>query len=301
MISFSQVLWSDGFLSGIKKLVQNPIDVVLSIKIFPVTPAVDSPQVDIYAGNYNTGVLADKVSNRYQIVDCGEIDITGAWDCYLDYSPLTKISIYLPFCGEHDLNVDDLMQTINSDNKIESGGKLKLRYIFDFLTGACVAQLMINGSVHYQFPGTCSCDIPVTSENFNRGISTLVSSIANTLVTVATHGMSAPLTAATIGTSLAANVANSKPDIIRSGNLTAEYGFMSYNAPYLTIEEPIQASVDEQREFTGLPNYYTRVLSDCNGYTKVGYVHIEGFTCTDEERDEIERLLKEGVIIDNSI
>lgn len=293
----ANVLWSDDFIDTIKKLFGNPADIVLGLNIFPVVPARDENLTEIKAGNVSTGIQAHKINNRYQTFDCGSIDIKGVWDCYLDFAPNTKIELYLPFCGNHSLDTDDLMQTFTPDNTIKAGSTLSLRYVVDFLTGACVAQLMVNGSVHYQFPGSCSSSVPINSQSYLNGLTTLINTVATSLVTIATKGLSAPATAGVIGTSLASNVVNSKPEITKSGNLTGELGFLSYNAPYLTITEPIQASVDAQRQFTGLPNYYVRPLNECTGYTKVADVHIEGFSCTDEEREEIENLLKDGVLI----
>lgn len=293
----ANVLWSDDFIDTIKKLFGNPADIVLGLNIFPVVPASDTAFTEIKAGNVSTGIQSHKINNRYQTFDCGSIDIKGVWDCYLDFAPNTKIELYLPFCGTHSLDTDDLMQTFTPDNTIKAGSTLSLRYVVDFLTGACVAQLMVNGSVHYQFPGSCSSSVPINSQSYLNGLTTLINTVAISLVTIATKGMSAPATAGVIGSSLASNVVNSKPEITKSGNLTGELGFLSYNAPYITITEPIQASVDAQRQFTGLPNYYVRPLNECSGFTKVADVHIEGFSCTDEEREEIENLLKDGVLI----
>ena len=42
---------------------------------------------------------------------------------------------------------------------------------------------------------------------------------------------------------------------------------------------------------------YTVTLSDLTGYTEIYNIHLEDMSCTDNEKTEIERLLKEGVII----
>lgn len=83
-----------------------------------------------------------------------------------------------------------------------------------------------------------------------------------------------------------------------AGSLSSNPGDMLPLEPYLVIyrnqkyypEEPQIGSIQ------GLPtNSYVK-LSNCHGFTKVKDVHIE-ISCTQDERAEIESLLKQGVIL----
>ena len=52
------------------------------------------------------------------------------------------------------------------------------------------------------------------------------------------------------------------------------------------------------KEIKGYQSNITSQLSSCRGYTEVEYVHLTGISgATDTELNEIENLLKEGVII----
>lgn len=65
---------------------------------------------------------------QQEVIDCGAITLPEEEGSYLDYAPYTKISIYIPFCGEFDLPTNSIM-----------GGSIELYYLCDRLTGGCIA------------------------------------------------------------------------------------------------------------------------------------------------------------------
>lgn len=83
-----------------------------------------------------------------------------------------------------------------------------------------------------------------------------------------------------------------------AGSLSSNPGDMLPLEPYLVIYRNQKYYPEEPQigHMQGLPtNSYVK-LSNCHGYTKVKDVHIE-ISCTQDERAEIESLLKQGVIL----
>ena len=170
---------------------------------------------------------------------------------------------------------------------------LTLRYIFDVLTGAVLAQIAVNGSVHYQYTGSCSGEIPINSQTYDNMLNAIFSTTSALATTVATQGAVAPMLAGTIAT----NVNALKPSVEKAGNIASVLGMMSLNYPYITITQPILAYSDNEHKYKGYPSYMTRRLSQCSGYTKVFDCHVEGMSCTEEEKSTLLQMLKGGVIL----
>lgn len=284
----SAYMWSSEIFDTLKKMYSNPIDVILGLHILPVFPPISGSST-VSLGGVSTGVSMAKVSAQYTDVHCGEIEIKEFWGSALDYSPYTKIQIYLPYIGTRTLNVDDIM------NK-----KIEVRYRVDVLTGSLVVFIKSGGSVLYQFSGNCSSAIPITGRDFSQIIQSAISTAVTVGSTVATGGSTAPLSAGMALSGVlttAGNVMNSKPQVQKSGGMGGTGGLMGEQTPYLIIERPRQSLPVDYMKFVGYPSNITSKLSALKGYTEIESVHLEGVTATDNEKTEILTLLKSGVII----
>lgn len=269
-----------------KKLVGDPIDLILSLAIYPTTIDTESNPKPVTVGFINTGVEMHYRNSQYIDVDCGTLSIPEYWAAYMDYAPYTKVSIFLPYIGTKPLNVDDVM---NQD--------LHIRYRIDLVSGSCVAMIKVDDRVLYQFTGTCATAIPVNSQQMGNIIRSAVSlgvAVGATAGAIVSGGATAPAAASAI--SSAANLATTKPDVSHSSSIGAASGLMSIQTPYLIIERPRQAIPENQQTYTGFPSFITEDLGELNGYTEVEVVHLHGMSCTDDELEELDRLLQEGVI-----
>lgn len=54
---------------------------------------------------------------------------------------------------------------------------------------------------------------------------------------------------------------------------------------------------DNYGHYYGYPCNMTLKLGELSGFTVVSDCHLDGFRCTKSELDEIERLLKQGVVL----
>lgn len=281
--TLANYLWGSAFdLSTWKKMFADPMDAILGLSIVPVNvPSSGSASLTI--GNISTGITLPKVSSQYVTVDCGTINVNEYWGAYLDYSPYTQAEIYLPFIGIHPMTIDDIM-----------GKPVHVVYHIDVLSGACCAYVKCGGSVLYSFVGQCSCSIPITSNDWTNVINGTISIAASIGTMVATGGASAPMAIP----GMAATATNSlKPTVEKSGAMGGMGGMLGVQNPYIILTRPRQAIPAYQNTFTGYPSFITKTLSECSGYTEVENIHLENVPATDGELEEINDLLKSGVII----
>jgi hypothetical protein len=280
--SLANYMWSTGFdLDTFKKLFADPMDAILGLSIVPVNvPNGGSRAVSV--GNISTGVTMNVAASQYVEVDCGTLNVNEYWGAYLDYDPYTKAELYLPYIGTRPIAVDDIM------NKA-----VHIKYHIDVLSGACCAFVKCGGSVLYSFVGQCSCSIPITGNDWTNVVNGALSIAASIGTMVATGGATAPMAAATIASTA---VNSMKPNVEKSGSMGGMGGMLGVQTPYLILTRPRQCLPARQNDFEGYPSYITRNLSDVRGYTVIESVHLEGITATDDEKSEIESILKTGVI-----
>jgi hypothetical protein len=272
-------LWSSDNLVDILKLFQNPVDGIISLHWVFGTP-VDGDSKEITLGYLPTGVSAPVVTSQFTDIDCGTITIPLKQKNALDYPPYTDIQIYLPFIGIEPLNAYDLV-----------GGTLNVTYRIDVYTGACVAKLTAkrNGlnCKLYEFAGNCGYELPLTSGNF-------VGMVGNVISGAVTGAMIGGVGGAVLGG--ARSAIHSNMDVRRSGNLSANAGICGSRIPYVIITRAVPYDAANYNMFYGYPSNKTVYLSNCKGYTKVKDIVLHT-SATDEEKQEIESLLKEGVYL----
>lgn len=272
-------LWSSDHLADILKLFQNPVDGIISLHWVFGTP-VDGGSKEITLGYLPTGVSAPVVTSQFTDIDCGTITIPLKQKNALDYPPYTDIQIYLPFIGIEPLNAYDLV-----------GGTLNVTYRIDVYTGACVAKLTVkrNGlnCKLYEFAGNCGYELPLTSGNF-------VGMVGNVISGAVTGAVVGGVGGAVLGG--ARSAIHSNMDVRRSGNLSANAGICGSRIPYVIITRAVPYDAANYNMFYGYPSNKTVYLSNCKGYTKVKDIVLHT-SATDEEKQEIESLLKEGVYL----
>jgi hypothetical protein len=152
-------MWTTDFIEWLKKLYNDPKDVIVGLSIMPYPPLKSDTPTHVYAGNVTTSVNGYPLTNQYRTITFGTLKLKKEFYDFCDYSPFTKASISIPYCGSHELNMSDVI-----------GCKLTLKYIFDYLTGTCVAEIDVkkDGVDHprYFFTGNCAFKIPISSGDY---------------------------------------------------------------------------------------------------------------------------------------
>lgn len=288
--ALANFLWSSAFdLDTFKKLFSDPMECIIGLGIIPVNPSLAGAK-NVQFGDVDSGVSMSYLSNQFVEKDFGSVDIKEYVQSFLDYSPYVDISIYLPYIGFCKLNPDDVM-----------GHSLQLKYYVDCLTGGCTACIYVSGrGVMYQFNGNCIANIPLTAINYSGAIQNAVSavgSIATTALGAATGN--APLAAvgiASIATTAANTAVNTKEHVQRSGSMGGASGLLAVQRPYVIIQRPRMCVPDNLNKFVGNMVNVTMKLQNCVGFTMVDQIRLDKVKAMQEEKVELLRLLREGVI-----
>ena len=270
-----------------QKLLDNPMDCVISLHCVPVRPTT-SGNANIKLGSFDTQVSADVISNQYLTIDCGSLSIKEYWGSALDYSPYTKVELYMPFVGIKELKIEDVMKST-----------IHIKYNIDVFTGDCLCNVKCGQSVLYKFAGNLKQDIPVSGRTNNMGIKAIIGAAASFAGGAMGAAMGAPpvLAGVAAGISSAASVATSKIITTRSGSLSGSVGLLDDFVPFLIFHRPVQSLANNFKSFKGYPSNITTSLSVINGYTEVEYINLQNIpNATSAEMDEIKSLLKQGVI-----
>ena len=283
----AQYMWSGLFdINTFRKIFADPMDCIISLAMIPLTPSTAAAQ-ELKVGNIGTGLMINRLNSQFVEVNFAMKNIGLRSNGFMDFSPYTKAQIFLPYIGIRSLSIDDI-----------AGKDLTLKYKIDLFTGACNAALKCGGSVLYQFTGNVIANIPITAQNFSGMLQAAIGAVG-AAVGVATGA------GALAGVASAVNAATSmKPDIERSGNLSATSGFLGQQIPYLILTYPNLCRPDGRDKTVGTPSFIglsasnpARPLSSFHGITKLHKINVKSIPCTDAERDEIEALLMEGVIL----
>lgn len=272
---FGSWLWSSDFVEQLKKLFSDPMQAIIGLhKVY--SPVQTSGVGTIKCGYLDSEVPSKLVSEQYVTVDCGSVDLQEYFGNVFDYPPYTEVSIYLPFIGVRQLDPSDVIRST-----------ISVKYHVDVLTGACLAEVNVQrdaaGGTLYTFSGDAAVRYPVSSGSYMG--------IVSGLIGVATSVVSGNLLPAIGGaTRLHTNVD-------RSGSFTGNSGAMGSKVPYLIISRPQTAMADKFETLSGYPSNTYTPLAACKGFTQVKYCHVENLSATETEKNEIESLLKEGVIL----
>ena len=113
------------------------------------------------AGNYDFNFEAPVVHGNIIDVDCGSVNVEELHHSLLDYSPFSRLTIYLPFIGFMDLDV-----------KMVMGKPVRVNYRVDVLSGRCLAELytMIDDNTESciaSYAGTIASDEPLSQGQVN--------------------------------------------------------------------------------------------------------------------------------------
>ena len=209
-------------------------------KTYVEIPVADDRET-VKLANYDTQVLSDVVAETPIDIDCGTVTLNEVFENVIDYSPFTTLDIYLPFIGIQRLDID-----------VVRNKAIHLIYTFDVLSAKCLAKLLYNDDILYQFAGSIADDIPYVATNTGDYNSNVIQTTTESALT------------------------------------------LGKNYPYYIITQNVGIKPDE--DIDGVAQYESVQLSTLTGLVQVNNINL-ATTATEEEKAEIEMLLKTGVFI----
>lgn len=299
LASFANWLYTDitdNIADQLKKLQTNPIEYILFVSLCKFNPPT-SGRMEIGFAGFGSGVSAQKISNQFMEIDCGTIDYKEQFCSFLDYH--SKVQIYLPFCGTHELNVDDVM-----------GSRINVNYLIDLLSGSCIARVKITRSVRatapqdsrvndviYEFQGNVYLSMPISSTDWRGTYQALINLAGSVFNGAASGGGYGAVAGAVTGAANA--IMAEKVTVSRSGQAGSAYGFMNNKKPYLILERPIQSVPVNWGGFEGYMSNNRAKIGNLKGYTETdpNTVWSDNIHCTDSEAEEIRSMFNSGVYL----
>lgn len=282
---FGSWLWSSDFVDQLKKLFNDPMSAIIGLHKVFCTPVTGGTQ-NIKVGYLDSGVPSAVVTNQYVTINCGSVNLPEYFGNVLDYTQ-THIQCYLPFIGIVPISTNEVMRST-----------ISIKYHVDVLTGVCLAEINVqrdgNTANLYTYSGNASVQYPLSSGSYMGIVSSALSIAGSIGSALLTGGATLPMIAgATVNA-----VANAHTNVQHSGSLSGNAGAMGGKIPYLIISRPQTYIASNYQHFFGRPENKYVTLSQCSGFTRCSAVHVENIVnATDEEKREIERLLREGVIL----
>lgn len=309
--------------ASVLKWWSNPMQAIISLHYLPYALRHKGNTEEFTVLGTPTGITGFQPAEQFQEINFGYNDLELDSGSYLDYAPYTKVSIYLPGIGIRELNTDDVM------NK-----RIWVKYHCDNVTGQFVAFIAVgsknssesNATVRYTYSGSVAASFPITQENWGNTYIAAATLAAGALAVGVTAGAAAAAgggaaageaagtaagaaEAGAAGGASAANVAGgavsignslsnlAKPSVSRSGAVSGTTSLFAVKRPYLIIESPDW--YDYKNEFAGIKGWPYGLYQDFSklkGYAVIEGCHLHGITATVGELNEIEALLKSGVI-----
>ena len=279
-------LWSSNFIDQLLKMFSDPMQAIIGVHKVFASPAV-SGRSNIVVGYLDSGVAANVVGSQYTTINCGTIKLSEYFGNVFDYSPHTKVSLFLPFIGVVDLDVGEVMRA-----------SMSVIYHVDVFSGACLAEVNVTrdgtaGGVLYTFSGDAAVRYPLSSGSYMGMVSGVLSVIGGIAGTIASGGSLAP---ALLGG--AAGIGNAHTSVQHSGSISGNAGAMGGKKPYLIIRRPQTALANNFEHYSGVGANQRVTVFQMDGYFRledIRNVNIKG--ATDTEIEEIIRALEEGVLM----
>lgn len=279
-------LWSSNFIDQLLKMFSDPMQAIIGVHKVFASPAV-SGRSNIVVGYLDSGVAANVVGSQYTTINCGTVKLSEYFGNVFDYSPHTKVSLFLPFIGVVDLDVGEVMRA-----------SISVTYHVDVFSGACLAEVNVTrdgaaGGVLYTFSGDAAVRYPLSSGSYMGMVSGVLSVVGGIAGTIASGGSLAP---ALLGG--AAGIGNAHTRVQHSGSISGNAGAMGGKKPYLIIRRPQTALANNFEHYSGVGANQRVTVFQMDGYFRledIRNVNIKG--ATDTEIEEIVRALEEGVLM----
>ena len=321
---FSNYIWSNasqGLWQALAGQLQNPMDVILSLHTIPYANSDGTFKFSTQASNIALAGIDSGIESRKVLKDNFQ-DFVGSVNLnsfvrhnFVDFPPYTELSIYLPYLGYVDLDLNDFRDRVGDDDS------LGLHYIVEPMTGNFIAKLTsfkknykgtkdnatssLDGSVMYSFSGNMARQLPLANRHFD-----ILGGLAGIGSSLLMGGVQATMAKKPIG-GIVGGVAGAvgsaidmmTPKVSHNGNLGGNFGYLDSNIARIIMRSTPYYIPSNYGLTTGyvVNSYYSSFKN------LLGLVVIENWIpknmsrATLEEITELEKLLKEGVYFGDGI
>lgn len=304
----------DDLIDKIAGLYNNLSEAILTIRFFPVE--IDwiggyGIQENIKIAQIEKNGLVDTIAKtpnpqtgatgKLKVIDVGSVHIPNKYNSFLDLSPYSQISLYLPYHGFIDLDIN-----------IFSGHDIYVKAIYDYMSGT-IQYLLYYDNQFLVTSLVCkmAMDIPVSLQTKNDRDSAIFQNVSNTISGLLGAGMSLG-TGNPMGLLIGANAFNSgiaTAPLNVKGNVGEMGAFYAPPQCAIILRRPTvsKPSQDIWKARVGQVCGLDYTLANLKGYTTVynpqinfkGNTNFDGIVMKplESEIQEIYDLLEKGVIL----
>lgn len=310
------ILYDDtpqGFLKRYEQTFYNPLSAVVSTHLLPyqfAASALFSPlrSEKMSVSGYS---ISDAIASKYSqpaptyntLQPLGRVlfdavDMPAVLGGYADFAPYTQCILHLPYIGAVEIKTNAIAH-----------GRLTVEYICDVISGNVIARICCRdhaGNEQYiqSASGNCAYNIPLYSMQQDGGaVGKLISSAAGIVSGALTGNAAGVLTGAAGVVGAAVESSFSPRSVQISGEIGGNNMLMSHRDVWLEIIRPAWTNSRYFRQLHGIPSGMSNTIADSgsgsayDGFLQIESIDLEPVNATDEEKQEIETLLKQGVFI----
>lgn len=272
-------------------------DMLKAISIATKTSTAKGTLGGIECGAY--GAVMGRVNNILIIAE--NINIQQLYNNYLDFAPYTSVEIYLPYYGSITLNTNECM-----------GKQISIYYVIDYNEGTATSYILCNdtGEILDTRTFNIAIDVPLSQSNmaeikrsdFMAGVGIGQQFVGKTNIGRGKKKITNNVGSAIINglIDVTEQLTSDIPRLSKGNVASSTAAFYGPQNVRITITRPDPVISENYNQIHGRP---VEVEDNLNSYIVdgeyllCGNVHLENMpTATLNELDEIEQLLKAGVI-----
>lgn len=309
---------NDKFLTRYLQSMYNPLSAVIAMHLIPYQFTVSAlfgvtvkKQLTISGYNVSTAI-SETTPPEYNIlkplgrVVFPSLNMPKFFGGFADFAPYTQCILHLPFIGAIELKTNAIAH-----------GSITVEYLCDMISGNVTARISCtdntgeNTQYVHTASGNCAYNLPLFTMNQNGdAVGKLLSGGAG-IVSGALTGN--PVNVATgiagvVGSAIESSFSPRSTQI--SGNMGGNNMLMSNLDIWLEIIRPVWVENMYYQKLNGIPADMSNCIADCgqdanegipyDGFLQIEKIDLDNVPCTEQEKQEIETLLKQGVFIRGS-
>lgn len=293
------MLTSTSVLDDLQLLFNSPKEWVTDLIWYPFNiPYYDSQlkqylkigKVSTLGESYETECKIPLFLTNNELISLGNILIQPKFNNFMDFEGYTTIDVFLPFLGYVQVTPSDVM-----------GKYLYIDLFIDYYSGQGIYYLSVSedsdeDSIYRRIINKHSVQlgykIPLGSTNALENSRNMILGSTNSIF----RNISNP---ANIGTDLLnlATGMTTSATTEKTSNPLLDIASTKYVKVVIKRPTPQDINEDEYLKLYGKPLESTILLEDEKGFTKIEKINLISTTLTDDEKDELMNILKEGVIL----
>lgn len=263
----------------------NPIAGVLTCHSLPLAlmPASGGSATIAIAGTDLSGASGAPCSTHFTKYTSDFVSIPEPYASFVDYA-YPSFAIHIPFCGVVPIDVSAIM-----------GGGVYVRIFCDVVSGNVGAWIIgVDRSGNEQLlkvaTGNCAYQVPITGND--NGTGEIVGSLKQAVAGGFSGNAPSMLSA---GFNIVSGLQKHNTETV--GSYCGNVGYCGSEEIFLICNWAYPVYTDYYSRERGRPSEYSGTVGSFSGYAELE-VHADSISvATDEERQEIENVLRSGVII----